>query len=422
MGFFRWIFYLIRPYTDARERSVAKFFAGLNEHSAHSSAQSRLDQLLQENIAVINLWTEFRYKGYRYLTKTKRRELYAQLERITSEFELFYRAYTVEAETITARVRTIAPGARLHPNQTRLLQAIMDFLSPSNGRYEYRSSSSFGRMLRDPSEEVLVGDCNQIVTLYIYLYSRYFPVRDLHVRTLPSHVALHYGGVDIEATEGSWANYATQKDSVVLPIREIVSINLLDTTDENFATHAIDPEDFLHAARFAAMLSHEREIVTHNLAAAYQTIVAARMKKHDYVRALRFAKQSRDLELLAAVGVNGAQYHVARHDFVAARHFAEYAPKREEIIREIYRSEGVYHFDARRFHDAITAFKKLGDEKLVRVCYENLYVDEQNKLPKNLTSETIREHKRTVARMQGFARKSHNRQIIEQAHKLAKYL
>lgn len=73
-------------------------------------------------------------------------------------------------------------------------------------------------------------------------------------------------------------------------------------TDENFATHEIDPNDFLQATRFAVVLSHERDIVTHNLGAAYAKLINERMKRHDYANALRFAKQSRDMELLGRGG------------------------------------------------------------------------------------------------------------------------
>lgn len=422
MGILSSIYYFFRPYTDAHERRVARFFDGLSEHHSRIRTSADLDKLIQENLAVINLWTEYRYKGYRYLSKSKRRELYTNLDRIVEEFERFYRAYQPSAEAIIAHVRTVVPGAQIHTNQTKLLQAIMDYLSPSHGRYEYRASSSFGRLLRDPAREVMVGDCNQIVTLYIYLYSRYFDVADLRVRTLPGHVALHYGGVDIEATNGTWANYASSPDTVLMPIGEIVSINLLDTTDSYLETHEVSAEDFLQSARFAYLLSHERDIVTRNLDAAYARLINTFMARDNYDAALKFARQSRDVTLLSVVGHNGAVYAIQHDDFKCARKFAEYAVKRAELVRDSYRAEGVYHYDAHRYHDAIKSFERYGDKDLVRKCYEALFFAEQNNLPQNLTGETIKQHTRTIKRMRDYAKRSGNRELEKHADSLRKYL
>ena len=422
MGFVQTMYYFFRPYVGPEERRVAKFFGGLSEHNSRIRAGAELEKLIQSNVAVINLWTEYRYKGYRYLTKSTRRDLYTNLDRIAEDFEAFYRSYQATPEAVVAHVRTIVPGARVHANQTRLLQAIMDYLSPSHGRYEYRASSSFGRLLRDPTRETMVGDCNQIVTLYIYLYSRYFDVSDLRIRTLPGHVALHYGGVDIEATNGTWANYQSKSDTALLSINEIVSINLLDTTDSYLETHEVSAEDFLQSARFASLLSHERDIVTQNLDVAYGRLITAMMKRHAYTQALKIAQASRDAELLAIVGNNGSIYHSGRNEFAAARRFAEHAPRKAELIRDSWRAEGVYHYDARRFHDAMMAFKRYGDDTLVRKCYEALFFAEQDKLPKNLTSDSVRDHKRTIKRMHDYAKKSGNRALQSHVDTLRRYL
>lgn len=422
MGIIRSAYYLLSPYVDARERCVAKFFDRLSEHDSRIRSGAELDRLIQENIAVINLWTEFRYKGYRYLTKSKRRELYSNLDRITEDFAHFYSSYDVPTKEVVARIRTILPGTRIRSDQARLIQAIMDYLSPSRGRYEYRASSSFGRLLRDPSQDTMVGDCNQIVTLYIYLYSRYLNVADLRVRTLPGHVALHCGGVDIEATSGVWKNYTSHTDTAVLPIGEIVSINLLDTTDEYLETHEVRAEDFLQSARFAYLLSHERDIVSRNLDAAYSKLVGQLMKRNSYEQALKVALASRDAELIAIVGNNGSIYHMGKNNFSIARRFAEYAPRKTELIRDSWRAEGMYRYNAHQFHDAIRAFRRYQDELLVSKCYEGLFFAEQDRLPKNLTSESIRDHKNTIRRMDEYARKSNNHELIKHVSKLKKYL
>ena len=60
-------------------------------------------------------------------------------------------------------------------------------------------SSTFGKLLRNPNRESLIGDCNQIVTLYIALFALKFDVQLLQLKTYPGHVALHFDGIDVEA-------------------------------------------------------------------------------------------------------------------------------------------------------------------------------------------------------------------------------
>ena len=404
MGLIPKLYYFFAPFVNAEERAVSKFFAGLTEHSAAPGTRARVHELLQGNIAVINLWTEYRYKGYDYLKKAKRRELYENLSIIAVDFDQFAHA----------------AGGEL--TRRRVLELLTEYFAPARGVYRYRESSSFGRLLCDPNTEPLVGDCNQIVTLYIYLYSRYHDVRDLKVRLLPGHVALHFDGIDIETTNGTFVHYDDREGAELQPIEEIVSVNLLDITDENFAQHEVSPEAFLEASRFAFILSHQRDIVRRNLDAAYGKLINTLMARNNYVAALKFAKQSKDMELLSIVGNNGAVYHMGRNEFAAARRFAEHAIKRAELVRESYHAEGAYHYQAGRYHDAIKAFAGFGDQQLVRQCYEALFVTEQNALGDNLTTESIKQHAPVIKRMHNYAKKSGNKQLIEHADSLRKYL
>lgn len=392
---------LFGRYASSQERIVGGFFAKLTEHSAGPSTRVRLTELVQQDIAAINLWTEYKYKGYNYLTRRKRIELYKNLECIAAEFDTFHAQRTTELDT-----------------SLQILKSLTQFFSPQHGRYEYRESSSFGRLLVDPRKQVLVGDCNQIVTLYIYLYARYADVRELQIRLLPGHVALHYRGQDIEATSGTFVDYSGKEGAKLMPIEEIVSINLLDTTDENFARHDVAAGDFLQAARFAYILSHDRDIVTHNLESAYAKLVTMLMQKHNYAQAIKIAKESRDVTLRAVVGNNGAVYHMKRNEFAAARRYAEYAVERNVLVRETYHAEGIYHYNTHRYHEAITAFKKYGDQSLINACYEGLFFAEQRKLPSSLDAVSIKSHARVIRRMETYAKQSGNRELIAHASKL----
>lgn len=421
MSTFKKLRFALSSYTDEHELRVGKFFDGLREHSSRIDVRLRLMKLLQTNIAVINLWTEYRYKGYIYLKKSERKKLYANLARIGEEFEQYRSDNTLDESQVREAIHEYV-GARPEIRRATTLLQIMTYLSPQRGLYEYRLSSSFGRLLRDPSTEKLVGDCNQIVTLYIYLYSRYFDINDLKVRLLPGHVALHFQGVDIEATTGKFADYSATEGASLQPIEEIVSVNLLDTTDESFAKYDVSPNEFLQASRFAYILSHSRDIVTHNLEAAYTKLVNTAMARNDYDGALKFAQQSRDMQLLSIVGHNGALYFMKHKEFVKSRKFADHALKRADLIRDSYHAEGVYHYGKQRYHDAVKVFERVGDNKLVARCYEALFFQEQSKLGNNVTSSTIKAHKSTVGTMTSYAKKSGNKKLIEYVESLRKHL
>jgi tetratricopeptide (TPR) repeat protein len=235
-------------------------------------------------------------------------------------------------------------------------------------------------------------------------------------------VALHFQGVDIEATTGTFANYRDNKGSSLQPIEEIVSVNLLDATDEHFAQKEVNPKDFLQAARFASILSHDRDIVTRNLEAAYGKLVNVAMRRDDYDQALKMAQQSQDMQMISVVANNGALYFMKQHEFAKSRKFAEYALKRTDLIRDSYHAEAVYYYNKHRYLDAAKAFERVGDTVRVANCYEALFFEEQSKLGKNLTTADIKNHKSTVSNMHSYAKKSGNKKLIEYADSLKKYL
>jgi tetratricopeptide (TPR) repeat protein len=255
----------------------------------------------------------------------------------------------------------------------------------------------------------------------MYLYSRYHDIRDLQIRSLPGHVAIHYNGVDIEATDGTFRQHDPQKGDT-LPAEEIVSINLLDTTDVYLSTHDVAAKDFLQASRLAFILSHERDIVAHNLDAAYGRLINSLMKRNNYRQALKFAIASRDIKLLNLVGHNGAVHEMEQHNYAAARRFAQHALKRDELTRNSWQSEGAYHYKAQRYHDAIKAFKHIDDQTFIRHCYQALFFEEQKKIGSDLTTDSIKKYAKTIKRMHAYAKKSGNKKLIKYASNLRKHL
>lgn len=412
--------YLFRPYVNADERRAAALFSRVRESDSEYAVKDRLVRLVQQNAAAVNLWGEYRYKGYKYLTKSMRRRMYSNLERIRTGFESFAAAHTPSEEEVVAHVAQVKANtvlARSQPEKLAFLSTIMQFLQPARGLYAYHQSSSFGRLLQDPATDVLEGDCNQIVTLYIYLYATRYPVSDLQLVTYPGHVALHFQGVDIEATNATFT-YHEREDRKTVPVQEIVSINLLDTSDSYFVQNKIPAETFVQAARLAYLVSSERKLVEKNLQAAYHNAVGELVRQDRYKTALKYAQLSREHDLLQLVGYNGAVHFMKNGQFKTAHKFAAHTSEAGKLNKTIAHNEGVHYYQAKKYHEAIKAFQRGGETDMVHHCYEALYVEEQKALKNVRTVNELKAHGRTLARMKDYARKSGSTQLMEHVSKL----
>lgn len=421
---FHAIYYFFSRYVNPAERRVGRFFGRLHEGQGIGSVQRSLQMLVQRDVAVINLWTEYRYKGYRYLTKRMRKKLYANLSAVQADFEAFAATQQVDvADVITAIKHLGIDTAKLRtlPGQLARLYLIMQYLSPDQGRYIYRASSSFGRLLRDPTREILEGDCNQIVTLYLALFAQKFDIGDLQLTLLPGHVALHLCGVDIEATTGTFAHY-NGKDHRRASIYEIVSINLLDTSDTHFAKTLVHPETFLEAARLAYLVSSDRALVEKNLDITYRNTVRSLLERHRYTPALAYALQSKQYELIEISSYNGATYAANEGHFHEARTFAGRSSRKQELLKMIDGREAAHLYDAKRYHEALKLYERIGAADAAKHCYRGLYIQEQAKLGAIKTSEDLKGKVSTVRTMERYARASGDTQLIEHARSLVKYL
>jgi hypothetical protein len=276
-------------------------------------------------------------------------------------------------------------------------------------------------LLQDPGKQALEGDCNQIVTLYIYLYATRFDVSDLKLVIYPKHVALQFQGLEIEATNGQFSR-GQPEESRIAPVHEIVSINLLDTTDSYFQTHKVPAETFLHAARLAFLTSSEREIVRNNLKAAYTNAVKELLEHNRFQSALSYAQQSTSKQLVETVGHNGALYYMQRHEYAKARHFAAFTENSSQLTKTISHNEGVHCLQSKKYHEALQAFRRAGEEDMVKRCYEGLYMREQNALSQVKTVAELKNHSATLARMKEYASKSGNARLSEHVSKLYKQL
>jgi hypothetical protein len=344
MSFLKSLFAFFSPYAHPLERKVDRFFKRVSTNMNVFEVRQRLQDLMQENLVVVNLFMEYRFKGYKYLNKRFRRQLYHDVGRLIEVFNEEVSDLSFEDEDLKAFLGAVDLNYQPHLKEKLIfLTKIMWFFRP--GRYySYIKTASFGKLLRDPKREKLEGDCNQIVTLYAFFYSLKYPISDLEIKLLPEHVCLHFQGIDIEATT---ANYVKYKDfEHLLPITELISTNLLDLADFRENIDQISPRSVVKSAELAYSISSLKSLVQKNLKVSYQNLALYSADSGDYDAADFFAVKSKDDKVKS---------------YVYSKHYNSLAKKVENVMTK--KEAKKYKKTYRKMLDLA---QKLGDRKLIQ--------------------------------------------------------
>jgi tetratricopeptide (TPR) repeat protein len=298
------------------------------------------------------------------------------------------------------------------------LAAIMAYLKPG-GRYEYQTSANFGKLLKNPLQEKLIGDCNQIVTLYAFLYSLKFPLSDLQIKILPGHVCLHFQGIDIEATNASFQHYADKGE--ILPITELLSTNLLDINDAEARTATIDPRTMLKRAQLAYHLSSFRDIVTRNLNASYQQLIASLLQQKKYASAVFYAEKLADPEWIKKVYRHATSDALARSDFSQAETYINRSGDGE--MREILQhNQGIYYYKKGQFEKALFYFQKEGNADMVKACYQRQYSELAKRVQSVKTLAEAKRYHSTYQKMLALARNGGMEEASESVQRILRQI
>jgi len=398
----KWFIGLFSPYVDPFERKVDKFFKSIKSTDNIASIRKDLLKLMQQNLIVVNVWLEKKFKGYSYLTKKKRRKMYEDIAAIKTKLNEHSNAYQIDYDQMKKHLSH--KGIELidaNKEKVGYIYSIMEFLKPGK-YYKYIKTASFGKLLRDPNESKLEGDCNQIVTLYIYLFSLKYPVEELEIKLLPEHVCLHFKNIDIEATTGTFEKYTENRD--VLPITEIISTNLLDLSDFREEVQSISERDMVKSAQLAYAISSLKSLVAKNLNIAYRNLGISAMKANNFSSAVFYLSKTDDRELVDMAYRNAAIYYMKSNNFSKARHYASKS-RDKNLIKTIQHNEGVYYYKKDKLDKAYGIFSDLGDEKMKKACLGKKY----NKLAKKVsgvkTLEDAKKHKSTYRKMLSLAQK-----------------
>lgn len=365
------IFLFFAGYASFFERKVDKFFSKLKSSDSPIEIKKRLLELMQKDLITVNIWLEKKFKGYLYLKRGVRARLYRNAAAIVRKFEkVSFDEFGDEVKAEELR-KLIDHVGVVYPvgNDEKLwhLYKIMMFLRPGP-YYSYLKTSSFGKLLVDPdSGAKLEGDCNQIVTLYMYLYSLRFPIEDLRIKLLPEHVCLHFRGVDVEATNGTFQKYVKGSGDVgeawlyeTLPATEIISTNLLDLADFREDLQRIPENVIVKSAELAYAISSLRPLVEKNLAVSYRNLVALNLEKKNFSAASFYAGKLGD----------------------------------SVLKKEVRKREGYYYYETDQLDSALRVFDELGDLELKKACYGKKY----NKLAAKVAGvKTVSDAKRFVS-------------------------
>lgn len=372
------IFRFFSVYVDPFEKKVDKFLKHVSRRS-----NRELEELMKEDLVRLTIFLEYKFKGYRRLRKRYRRRLYEYAGFITEDFAHFFEKKRGEI-TVKQKHLDIPSELKTDEHFTYIL-GIMEYLKIGE-RLIYQNAATFEKLLRDPKSEKLVGDCNQITTLYIYLYSRRFPITDIQVKILPEHICLHYKGVDIETTNASLTHY---EDYIFLsPVEEIVATNVLDVSDPSEKKYGISATNMLKGAELAFHFSSHRQTVEKNLFIAYHNMAIYFAKQKNFSKAMLFANKS----------------------------------GKTKLQRDITRMEAADHLKAKRYKKAIEKFRKAGDRESEKVCYQNELADlfEQTKSLKTIAD--YKNHKGKLRRMKELAMKINNQKVVDFANDVLKKL
>lgn len=408
-------------YADAYERRVDKLlrkvaFMGVLE------AQREVLELMKGNLVILNLWLEARFKGYKYLSKGQRKRLYQNAQRIADIFENYAQQSSVSVEAIREVVeKTGVKMPNTPADQERLIYIakIMNFLQPGGSRYVYLEGASFGKLLVDIGrDQKMIGDCNQIVTFYTYLYSLKYDIADLQIKLPKNHVCLHFRGIDIEATAGGFANY--KEYEFILPIVELISTNLLDVSDFRDKQIKISNREFLRSSQLAYRISSQKDLVTKNLQASYHNVALEAMQGNDFETALFFAEQAAN-DLKPAILHNAVIYYVKAHNFGRARFFLSKGAD-GELLKYINEQEAFYNFEKDNLTRARELFQMTGNHEMIKACYAKEYNQLQKKVAGLKDLPTMRSYKSVYRQMLDLAHKMEDSQLAANLQDILKQL
>jgi len=399
----KYIFDLFSPYVNKTEKRVDKFFRKINEKNNKSKIIQTLLSLMQEDLVILNLYLEKKYKGYKYLNKKNRKILYENKEFLKAKFLNFKNKFDLDKNKENYKIEYLEIVNKFFKTQVN---------------YKYEEARNFGELFKD--KQNIIGDCNQIVTLYIYLYSLENNIKDLSLRLFEDHVRLYLNGFDLECTQNVFCTFENQKSKIVNAY-EIISINLLDVSDKNIKKFNISPKSLLEGSRIAFLLSSDKEITKNNLEIAYSNLAINFSKKHLYSKAFEFAKNSKNEKIINNILLSAVQFYLNKENFFKAKKYAS-LKKDYNLKNKIIKNEAGFYFKKNNLNKALNLFKSINDEEGIKACNGKIFLNLQNQFKNIKTLKDLKNKKHTLSKMLRLAKKASNENMIKYCKNLLKQI
>jgi len=398
---------LFSPYAHPFEKKVDKFFRQIKSNSDQYKIQKELETLMQKDLVILDLWMEKKYKSYKYMKKSVRRKMHEDVKVLNKEFDQYAESHKVNVAALQEQIESHGLDfPENKKNKLTYIAAIMSYLRPGT-HYRYEKAANFGKLLKNPREEKLIGDCNQIVTLYSYMYSRKYPISDLNIKLLPGHVCLHFEGIDIEATNGTFQHY--KEHDGVLPITELITTNLLDVVDAEEKVETIDPRTMVKRAQFAYAISSKKDLVKRNLDIAYRNVGITLVKRKEFKSAIYFFEKLGDRDLIKTAYHNATIHYLNAKNYKSASYYARRTGE-PELENAVTRGQGVNFYNKKNYKTALTYFQKINDDRMIKACYQGQYSQLAAKIKNVKTIDDARKYRSTYNAMLDLAHKMGNEQ------------
>ena len=369
MKILEFILFLFSRYIDFKERKLAKQILSIGLKSKSRSIDFS-HRLIAKNHLALCLEAEFLFKGYSILNKNNRKSAFLNIEKINQDFLKFYG----KNKDLKFNENSSA--------EFNFLFIISKYLSP-NQKFEYKEGASIYKTLMFSNEIKYQADCNQLVNLYIHLFSLKYDISKLQIKLLKDHVCLHFEGFDFETTNAQITKYDDYIS--ISDVSEIISVNILDISDNDLKTSSVHVKDFYAGCLIARNLSSNKKITDHNIKVAYQKMAKHYEDIKDFKKAEFFIKQLKEKSQLLNFYKRYSQYLLSKNLYKKSIRIAK-RTKDKQLLKYIYSTYVQFLINKNKFELAFKFSKKSKQEDLIQFAASKLYNFYYSKLNKEASN------------------------------------
>lgn len=407
------MFDFFKIYTSDFEKQIDKFLSNLNENSDKSVIRKQILEFIKTDLITFNLWIERKYKGYQYLDRKTRIEFIENIKLFETELLEF-----VEKKHLDYGIYENSDKR----NELNFLEKISIFLKEIY-HYKYQESTNFGELFRFLKEKKIVGDCNQIVTLFIYLFNKKYDINLIKLRLFKNHVCLNLAEFDLEATTGEIIPASEQKEeNKLVDVSEIIAINLLDITDSRENKFEIDAKIISEASKLAFLLSSEKELTEGNLNASLLNLAISYLKNNAPNKALEICLNSLKGDHREVILRNILNFYVSKEDFTTALKLVKHSNSYNELNKKIKKGYAITQYNKGNFNDALKIAEEISEQDISKNCYLAMYAKVQEKIKDIKTIKELRTKKDIINELNRIATKSNNPDLLKSAKSLKSIL